>query len=171
MLDLTDRVTAESAEQGLLGIALHPDFATNRRLFVYFTDLAGDVELVEYRAGMPGEPFDPASAQTLLTIREPNPYHNGGQVAFGPDGYLYIGVGDGGLLENGWRDGRDPSSLLGKILRIDVSTPGSYAIPQDNPFADDPSARPEVWALGLRNPWRFSFDPVGQGYGSATSAR
>jgi glucose/arabinose dehydrogenase len=162
VLDLTDLVTSEALEQGLLGIALHPDFETNGRAFLYYTSRDGTMVLAEYR-------LDPATGQAtadepriLLSIPDPNPFHNGGQLAFGPDGYLYIGIGDGGLLEGGWRDGRDPASLLGKILRIDVDSqpPSSaaYVIPPDNPYVGQADAMPEIWARGLRNPWRFSFD-------------
>jgi glucose/arabinose dehydrogenase len=162
VLDLRHMVTHDSLEQGLLGLALHPEFETNGRAFVFLTGREADTVLAEYR-------LDPATGQAsdeapriLLSIPDPNPFHNGGQLAFGPDGYLYVGIGDGGLLEGGWRDGRDPASLLGKILRIDVDHPSSegaaYAIPPDNPYVDDPSSQPEIWARGLRNPWRFSFD-------------
>lgn len=162
VVDLTDEVLSDGAEQGLLGIALHPGFAENRRVFIWFIDVRERHVLEEFRLTDDGRLLDDGSRRELLTIPDPNPYHNGGQLAFGPDGMLYVGVGDGGLLENGWRDGQDPASLLGKILRLDVDgatrSETAYAIPPDNPFLDDPEARPEVWAVGLRNPWRFSFD-------------
>lgn len=166
LLDVRDAVGAEGLEQGLLGIALHPDFSRNGRLFLWLTDRASRMVLVELRMLADGSSADPTSAREILAIPDPDPYHNGGQLLFGPDGRLYVGVGDGGLLEAGFRDGRDPASLLGKILRIDVDTPHDdglgYAIPSDNPYRGVAGARPEVWAIGLRNPWRFSYDaPTG----------
>jgi glucose/arabinose dehydrogenase len=166
LLDLRDLVTDESLEQGLLGIALHPDFEANGRAFLYYTSSDGNMVLAEYRLDPVTGQAAGQAARIILSIPDPNPFHNGGQLAFGPDGYLYIGIGDGGLLEGGWRDGQDPASLLGKILRIDVDAEPTldapYAIPPGNPYADDPGARPEIWARGLRNPWRFSFDePTG----------
>lgn len=166
LLDLTGEVAAGGLEQGLLGIALHPDFAHNGRLFLYLTDRASRMVLLEFRMDRDGSSVDPASRREILAIPDPDPFHNGGQLAFGPDGLLYVGIGDGGLLEGGFRDGRDPASLLGKILRLDVDSsadPGlAYAIPPDNPYVDVAGARPEVWAIGLRNPWRFAFDdPTG----------
>ena len=162
LLDLTAEVDADEPEQGLLGIALHPDFADNGRLFLYLTDRAGRMVLVEFRMAADGSSVDPGSMREVLAIPDPDPYHNGGQLAFGPDGRLYVGVGDGGLLENGFRDGRDPGSLLGKILRLDVDAPTqsglAYAVPPDNPFLGVAGGRGEVWAIGLRNPWRFAFD-------------
>jgi glucose/arabinose dehydrogenase len=162
LLDLRDLVTDESLEQGLLGIALHPDFEANGRAFLYYTSSDGNMVLAEYRLDPVTGQAAGQAARIILSIPDPNPFHNGGQLAFGPDGYLYIGIGDGGLLEGGWRDGQDPASLLGKILRIDVDAQSAldapYAIPPDNPYVDDGSARPEIWARGLRNPWRFSFD-------------
>jgi glucose/arabinose dehydrogenase len=162
LLDLTAEVSADELEQGLLGIALHPDFAANGRLFLYLTDRASRMVVLEYRMAADGAVVDPTTRREILAIRDPDPFHNGGQLAFGPDGRLYVGVGDGGLLENGFRDGRDPASLLGKILRLDVDAPPddglAYAIPPDNPYLGVAGARPEVWAVGLRNPWRFAFD-------------
>jgi glucose/arabinose dehydrogenase len=163
VLDLTDDVLSDGAEQGLLGIALHPGFADNRRAFIWYTDVRERHVLEEVRLSEDGRAAIDGSRRDVLTIPDPAPDHNGGQLAFGPDGMLYVGVGDGGLMDDGWRDGRDPASLLGKILRLDVDAeagPGgpAYVVPPDNPFLDDPEARPEVWALGLRNPWRFAFD-------------
>ncbi|HET6746046.1 MAG TPA: PQQ-dependent sugar dehydrogenase [Candidatus Limnocylindria bacterium] len=155
LLDLRDLVLADGLEQGLLGIALHPGFEENGRVFLYYTSIADEMVLAEYALGAP-------QGRILLSIPDPNPFHNGGQLAFGPDGHLYVGVGDGGLLPDGWRDGRDPASLLGKILRLDVDSPPAtgleYAIPADNPYVAVAGARPELWAIGLRNPWRFAFD-------------
>lgn len=163
MLDLTDVVESKALEQGLLGIVLDPAFPQNGRLFLWLTDRLSRMVLLEYHMAAERSVVDPDSRHEILAIPDPDPFHNGGQLAFGPDGYLYIGVGDGGLLPNGWRDGRDPGSLLGKILRIDVSSPPdpglAYAIPTDNPYVGVAGARPEVWVIGLRNPWRFAFDP------------
>ncbi len=167
LLDLTEMIESAAPEQGLLGIALDPAFPDNGRLFLYLTDRQSRMVLLEYQMGPDRSVVDPDSRREVLAIPDPNPFHNGGQLAFGPDGYLYIGVGDGGLLPNGWRDGRDPGSLLGKILRIDVNAPPdpglAYAIPADNPYVGVAGARAEVWSIGLRNPWRFAFDaPSGE---------
>jgi glucose/arabinose dehydrogenase len=161
-LDISSSVTS-GGERGLLGLAFHPDYAANGRFYVDYTDRNGDTQVVEYTAR--DGTAERATARGLLSVRQPAANHNGGQLAFGPDGYLYIGLGDGG---GGDPDGnsRNPDALLAKILRIDVDAPPAdglrYAIPATNPFAADgvrPGAgAPEVWALGLRNPWRFSFD-------------
>jgi glucose/arabinose dehydrogenase len=162
VLDLTDEVEADALEQGLLGIALHPDFPHDRRLFLYETDRAGRMVLLEFAISADLSSVDVVSRREIIAIPDPDPFHNGGQLVFGPDGRLYLGIGDGGLLKDGWRDGRDPGSLLGKILRLDVNgtpDPGlGYAIPIDNPYIGVAGARGEVWAIGLRNPWRFSID-------------
>lgn len=159
-LDLSDEV-AVGGEQGLLGMALHPDFGENGRVFVNYTNIEGDTIVAEYVAP-PDASADPASARQLLFIDQPHEFHNGGGLAFGPDGYLYIGVGDGGWPNDVIGTGQDTGSLFGTILRIDVdATSGDlpYAIPPDNPFAAG-GGRPEIWDFGLRNPWRFSFDPA-----------
>jgi len=165
-VNLSDRIVAEW-EQGLLGLAFHPDFAANGRLFVDYTRRGdGALVLSELAASRDRASADPASERVLLTIAHPSPFHNGGQLAFGPDGYLYIGVGDGGGEGDPLGSGQNLETLLGKILRIDVDgepAPGApYAIPRNNPYAPDgiaPGAGlPEIWAFGLRNPWRFSFD-------------
>lgn len=152
-LDITDRVS-DGNEQGLLGLALAPDFAATGRFYVNYTDLTGDTQIVGYesREGV----ADAASARPVLSIGQPNANHNGGWIAFGPDELLYIGMGDGGGA--GDRDGnaQNPDRLLGKILRIDPAGE-PYAIPAGNPFADG-GGRPEIFMLGLRNPWRNSFD-------------
>jgi glucose/arabinose dehydrogenase len=162
MLDLTAVVESDALEQGLLGIVLDPTFPESGRLFLYLTDRRSRMVLLEYHMDPERLVVDPDSGREILAIPDPDPFHNGGQLAFGPDAYLYIGIGDGGLLPNGWRDGRDPGSLLGKILRIDVNAPPdpglAYAIPADNPYLGVAGARGEVWAIGLRNPWRFAFD-------------
>ncbi len=154
VLDLAGRVSTGS-EQGLLGLAFSPD---GRFLYVDLTDPAGDTRVLEYR--LAGDRIDPDSEREVLRVDQPYANHNGGQLAFGPDGFLYIGLGDGGSA--GDPEGRAQSldTLLGKILRISPRPADGrpYGIPPDNPFVDTPGARPEIWAYGLRNPWRFSFD-------------
>ncbi|HET6745884.1 MAG TPA: PQQ-dependent sugar dehydrogenase [Candidatus Limnocylindria bacterium] len=168
-VDLSNRLVA-GAERGLLGVTFHPDFETNRRLFVHYSR-AGDGATVvsELRATADLASADPGSERILLTVTQPFANHNGGQIAFGPDGYLYIGLGDGGSGGDPLGNGQNPNVLLGKILRIDVDGEPqgrrAYALPPDNPYgvdgADPGAGLPEIWALGLRNPWRFSFDPEG----------
>jgi len=146
-------------ERGLLGLAFHPQYATNGFFYVDYTNTSGDLVLARYAVSS-----DTNLAQTsgtiLLTIPKPFANHNGGQLAFGPDGYLYIGVGDGGGAGDLANNAQNLGSLLGKILRIDVDGAAPYAIPAANPFVGVPGARPEIWAFGVRNPWRFSFDRV-----------
>lgn len=161
ILDLAGRI-ATDGERGLLGLAFHPDYQTNGRLFVHYTRLSdGAVIVSEFSSTPDGAALDPASERVLLSVAHPTAYHNGGQLAFGPDGYLYVGIGDGGGLGDSLGNAQDPAILLGKVLRIDVDgghEPGTgYAIPPDNPFASGGGA-PEVYLVGLRNPWRFSFD-------------
>jgi glucose/arabinose dehydrogenase len=159
-LDLT-ALTDGGGEQGLLGLAFHPDYASNGRFFVNYTDLAGDTVVAEYRVSTDPERADSSSAHVLLAIDQPFSNHNGGHVVFGPDGYLYIGMGDGGSGGDPQGNGQRLDTLLGKLLRIDVDARRAgapYGIPADNPFTDRSDARPEIWAFGLRNPWRFSFD-------------
>ena len=158
-LDLTSRVGSSANEQGLLGIALHPDFAANGFLYLNYTNLEGNTVVSRFLAptGTDGR-ADPGSEKILITIAQPYANHNGGSLAFGPDGYLYIGMGDGGSGGDPQGNGQNLTALLGKILRIDVDGGDPYAIPADNPFADGQSGRPEIWAYGLRNPWRLSFD-------------
>ena len=166
--DLSDRVVA-GGERGLLGLAFHPDYQHNRRLFVDYTRAGaggdeGDTVIAELRASPDGTTMDAASERILLTVDQPAANHNGGQLAFGPDGYLYIGFGDGGGGGDQFGNGQRTDALLGSILRIDVTAEPAdgkpYAIPPDNPFAAGGGA-PEVWAKGVRNPWRFSFDLPG----------
>jgi hypothetical protein len=163
-LDLSSLV-AYSGERGLLSMAFHPSYATNGQFYVYYTGPSGTITIARYRVSS-GNPnvADPASAQILLSIPHATySNHNGGLVAFGPDGYLYIGTGDGGGGGDPLGNGRDSTKLLGKILRIDVNGAAPYAIPPTNPFFGRPPAAPEVWAYGLRNPWRFAFDRGGGG--------
>jgi len=157
-LDLRDRVSSKANEQGLLGLAFHPNHRRNGRFFVNYNRLDdGATVLAEYRRES-GSLHVPAETERILMV-VPQPYanHNGGMVAFGPDGYLYIGRGDGGSRGDPQNRAQNPNEWLGKILRIDVNRDTPYAIPADNPFAKG-GGRPEVFALGIRNPWRFSFD-------------
>jgi len=160
-LDIRDQVTA-GGEQGLLSIAFAPDYAQSGLLYVYFTDDAGDQRIVEYRR-RDAEHADPGSARLVLRMADSEDNHNGGLLLFGPDGLLYVGTGDGG--GGGDQHGRrgnaqNLGSLLGKILRIDPRAGGGrpYQVPEDNPFVGRSGARGEIYAYGLRNPWRFSFD-------------
>lgn len=156
-LDVADRVTS-GGEQGLLGLAFHPDWPEDPRVFVDYTDQAGDSVLSVFRSDEGGGAVDGASEQVLLKVEQPYSNHNGGMLAFGPDGMLYWALGDGGSGGDPHRHGQDRSTLLGSILRLDVGGDEGYAIPDDNPFVDDDRARGEIWVYGLRNPWRFSFD-------------
>ncbi|HSL82988.1 MAG TPA: PQQ-dependent sugar dehydrogenase, partial [Thermoanaerobaculia bacterium] len=160
-LDLRGRISC-CGERGLLGLAFHPRYPGDPRLFVYFTDPAGNSRLVEYRVSADPDRADPASERTLLAVGQPFPNHNGGQLAFGPDGYLYVALGDGGSGGDPHDNAQSLTTLLGKILRLDVdrADPGlPYAVPPDNPtWPGVPFARREIWAYGLRNPWRFGFD-------------
>jgi len=151
-----DPLVMSGGEQGLLSMAFAPDYATSRKFYVYYTGNDGNNHVAEFqRADL--DRADPATARGVISFPHPTfSNHNGGQLQFGPDGYLYIGTGDGGSGNDPPNNGQNRESLLGKLLRIDPSDPTGYAIPPDNPFAG--SARPEVWSYGLRNPWRFSFD-------------
>jgi len=155
-LDISAKVQA-GGEQGLLGLAFDPDYPRKRRFFVNYTNLAGDTIVARYRVSdRPGR-ADPSSERVLLEIAQPFSNHNGGHLAFGPDGYLYVATGDGGSAGDPQGNGQSLDTLLGKLLRIDVSGRG-YEVPSDNPTVGRDDARPEIWAYGLRNPWRFSFD-------------
>ncbi|KAA3642970.1 MAG: glucose dehydrogenase [Chloroflexi bacterium] len=151
-LDITERVNDGSNEQGLLGLAFHPRFAENGFFFVNYSDARGDTVIARYRVSADPNLADPGTETRLLQVRQPYANHNGGGLAFGPDGYLYIGLGDGGLANDPDGNAQSLDTLLGKLLRLDVDNGEPYAIPTDNPFGD------EIWAYGLRNPWRFSFD-------------
>ncbi len=158
--DLRDRVNSEDLEQGLLGIALHPDFPEVPELYVSYTGVGGrsTISAFTVRAGR----VDPDSERIILTQDQPYGNHNGGHIAFGPDGYLYIGFGDGGYGDDPHGNGQNTGNWLGAMLRIDVGQ-SPYGIPADNPFSDSPacgaaSSCPEIWAWGFRNPWRWSFD-------------
>lgn len=146
-------------ERGLLGLAFDPDFAENGHFFIDYTGQNGETILARYTvsADDPNQ-ADPDSAEIILTVDQPYANHNGGYIAFGPDGYLYISLGDGGSADDPLGNGQNLSTLLGTILRIDVHGDAPYAIPADNPFVNTDNAQPEIWAYGLRNVWRFGFD-------------
>ncbi|HKN86926.1 MAG TPA: PQQ-dependent sugar dehydrogenase [Nitrospiraceae bacterium] len=163
-LDLRDRV-AMGYEMGLLGLAFHPQFPEVPRLFVNYTTKTAlhgiRTKIAEFRLGKDSNAVDRDSERILLDIAQPYPNHKGGHLTFGPDGFLYIGLGDGGSGNDPHDNAQHLDTLLGKMLRIDVDGQQDrlpYRIPPDNPFVADKSARPEIWAYGLRNPWRYSFD-------------
>jgi glucose/arabinose dehydrogenase len=160
-LDISNRISC-CGERGLIGLAFHPQYAFNGRFFVRYTDRSGDLRVSEFHAGAGADVADPASEKVLMTIPHPTyANHNGGRIQFGPDGYLYIGTGDGGSGGDPNDHGQSLGTWLGKMLRIDVDhTSGSlpYAIPASNPFVGLGGALPEIWAYGLRNPYSFSFD-------------
>ncbi|CAN5267494.1 PQQ-dependent sugar dehydrogenase [soil metagenome] len=167
VLDISDRVIGEG-ERGLLGLALHPDWPQEERAFIHYSAREGDGDTVvsEFTGSADGPPtLDAGSERMLFRVDQPYANHNGGQLAFGPDGYLWIGLGDGGSGGDPEGNGQDPATLLGSILRLnvdDIPDDGNdaigYGIPDDNPFADGDGGAPEVYLYGLRNPWRFSFD-------------
>ncbi|GAB4531508.1 MAG: PQQ-dependent sugar dehydrogenase [Anaerolineae bacterium] len=182
-LDIASRVGDQEGEQGLLSVAFPPDYASQGIFYVDYTDNSGDTVVARYRLTSNPDVADPDSEEIILRIEQPYPNHNGGQLAFGPnDGYLYIATGDGGSGGDPDNNAQNPASLLGKLLRIDVgpsqaissnhrlylpiifagegpaNNNTSYRIPEDNPYVNTPGYRGEVWSLGLRNPWRFSFD-------------
>ena len=159
-LNITDRVNSRNTEQGLLGLAFHPDFKNNG--FIYVNYIANGVNRTVVSrfnlvAGNPDR-IDSSSEKVLMIINQPFSNHNGGCIHFGRDGYLYIAQGDGGSARDPMGNGQNRKTMLAKMLRIDVNSTGIYGIPPDNPFAKDTSYLPEIWALGLRNPWRWSFD-------------
>lgn len=147
------------SERGLLSIAFDPDFETNRVFYISYTDRQGDsaVARMETNRVNPNH-ADHTSMETILAQHQPYYDHNGGQIAFGPDGYLYVGFGDGGSIDDPEINAQNTATILGKMLRIDVRGHETYVVPPDNPFVADPAYRPEIWAVGYRNPWRFSFD-------------
>ncbi len=157
-LDIRDRVGSQGFEQGLLGLAFHPQFRENGSYFVNYTDRQGDTVISRFSVDLrdPNK-TDQATEKILLKVSQPYANHNGGMLAFGPDGFLYIGLGDGGSAGDPQGNGQSLDSLLGKILRLDIDQGDPYAIPADNPKLQG-QALEEIWAYGLRNPWRFSFD-------------
>jgi len=157
-LTITARVSC-CGERGLLGLAFPPGFASKQYFYVNYTNTNGNTVISRFRLTSNPNVADPNSEQIVLTIAQPFSNHNGGQLQFGPDGYLYIGMGDGGSSGDPQNRAQNPAELLGKILRIDSeSNLTQYQIPPTNPFVGNSAYRPEIWAMGLRNPWRFSFD-------------
>lgn len=158
-LNISARVNSQASERGLLGLAFHPDYAENGYFYVNYTNSGGDTRISRFSA-LPGEPnrANAGSELILLEVAQPFANHNAGDLNFGPDGYLYFGLGDGGSANDPGDRAQNRQTLLGKMLRIDVDNGNPYGIPEDNPFADDDFTLDEIWALGLRNPWRFSFD-------------
>jgi len=161
-LDIQSIVNA-GGERGLLGLAFHPEYQTNGRFFVHYSNSSGDTQISEFSVSTSNPDIaDPNSEVMLLTVSQPFSNHNGGTIAFGPqDGYLYIGLGDGGGGGDTNNNAQNPTLLIGKLLRIDIDTQSggnNYGIPSDNPFMGDPNTRDEIWATGLRNPFRFTMD-------------
>jgi len=163
-LDIRQRVSTRGNEEGLLGLAFHPRYESNGHFYVCYSAASPRRSVVSRYSVSQSDPAaaDPDSELVILEVPQPFSNHNGGQILFGPDGYLYIGLGDGGSRADPRGNGQNTTTLLGAILRIDVDSPSpgaNYGIPPDNPFADGQGvARREIWAYGLRNPWRFSFD-------------
>lgn len=172
-LDIRDRVNADCNECGLLSIAFPPGFENDGYFFVYYTatenvadpepsdegkESGNDTVVARFRLGADANQADLESEERILLRNQPYENHNGGLITFGPDGYLYVGLGDGGSSNDPLNNAQDPSTLLGKLLRLEVGATGTYTVPANNPFVDSPTHRPEIWATGLRNPWRYSFD-------------
>lgn len=153
-LNIEDRVNDSSNEMGLLGLAFHPNYVRNGYFYVNYTGAGGDTFISRFQVTDNPYLADPASEVNLLRISQPFPNHNGGTLQFGPDGFLYAGLGDGGAAGDPFGNAQNTNTLLGKILRLDVDSAEPYVIPADNPFGN------EIWAYGLRNPWRMAFDPV-----------
>lgn len=165
-LDLTDRVGSGGSEQGLFSIAFPPESHMGTYVYASYTDLDGNSVISRFDIAEGGLSADPASERVVLTQEQPYRNHNGGLIVFGPDGMLYIGFGDGGSQGDPNGNAQRLDTWLGKILRINVDPEGfgedaGYVVPVDNPFVGNPDAQPEIWMLGLRNPWRFAFDPAG----------
>ena len=156
-LNISDRITF-GGERGLLGLAFHPNFANNRLFYVNYTDRFGDTKISVFTANEDLQTADADSERIILTVEQTFGNHNGGGLKFGTDGFLYIGLGDGGSAGDPLNSAQDPQSLLGKMLRISVDGTENYTIPPDNPFVGNPAVRDEIWTIGLRNPWRYSFD-------------
>lgn len=152
-LDLSAKVSGGS-EQGLLSMAFHPDYASNGLFYVDYTDDDGDTRIERYAVSADPDVADGGSAKLILTVPQPASNHNGGHILFGPDGMLYVALGDGGGAGDPFNNGQNAGTLLGSLLRLDVDGGDPYAIPSDNPFGS------EIWAVGLRNPWRIAFDAV-----------
>jgi glucose/arabinose dehydrogenase len=158
-LDISAKVST-GGEQGLLGLAFDPQYASNGRFVVHYTDVAGDTQVSWFRVSPDPNVADPASELSIMSADQPFANHNGGQVLFGLDGYLYVMLGDGGASGDPGNRAQSLADLLGSILRIQPLEAGGYSVPADNPFAGTPDALPEIWSYGLRNPWRVEFDPA-----------
>jgi glucose/arabinose dehydrogenase len=156
-LDISARVRS-GGEQGLLGLAFHPQYRENGLFYVHYSDKKGDTVISRFKVSENPDRANGDSEEIIMTAEQPYSNHNGGQIAFGPDGYLYIGLGDGGSGGDPLGNGQNTDTLLGAILRIDVDGENTYNIPAGNPFKEPENGRPEIWTFGLRNPWRFSFD-------------
>jgi len=159
-LDIVVRVTSQGNEQGLLGLAFHPQYAENGRFLINYTDRNGDTVVSGWSVSPDPNRAEAGSETLILGVDQPAANHNGGHLVFGPDGYLYVGLGDGGGAGDRYGNGQNGETLLGAMLRLDVDGAQPYAIPDDNPFLDEPAVRDEIWAMGLRNPWRYSFDTL-----------
>jgi len=157
-LDMSSRIRSSGSEQGLLGLAFHPRYAENGRFFVGYTDPQGKDTVERYQVSSDPDRADPATGVKLLWIDDPAQNHNGGMVLFGPDGKLWLGFGDGGGSGDTYKNGQNKQTLLGKMLRLDVDSGEPYGIPTDNPYVGSTEYRPEIWSMGMRNPWRYSFD-------------
>ena len=155
--DIVRNVSGQG-EQGLLGLAFHPNYTENGFFFVNYTGNDGNTIVERYSVTDDENIADPTTGKMIIQVYQPAANHNGGCIQFGPDGYLYIGMGDGGSADDPWNNSQNRQELLGKMLRIDIDTDEPYLIPEDNPFASDDFTLDEIWAIGLRNPWRFSFD-------------
>ncbi len=156
-LDITSLVSTGS-EQGLLGLAFHPRYGTNGRFVVDYTDLSGNTQVVTYQVSANADVANAASARVVLSVTQPYANHNGGNVVFGPDGMLFVGMGDGGSSGDPQGHAQNANDLLGSLLRLQINDDGSMQVPADNPFVGVAGKRPELWDIGLRNPWRFSFN-------------
>ncbi len=158
-LDASSLVTSRGSEQGLLSIAFHPKFSENGYLFIFYTAKNGDNTLARLTVTPPyASQTNLQTLEVLIAQEDPASNHNGGMLAFGYDGYLYLGIGDGGSGGDPWNNAQNLENFLGKTLRIDVNDSRGYSIPKDNPFVGQDNTLPEIWAYGLRNPWRHSFD-------------
>lgn len=156
-LDVSAKASS-GGERGLLGLAFHPDYQNNGLFYINYTNTAGDTVIERYQVSANPDVADANSGFQILFVDQPFSNHNGGMIAFGPDGYLYIGMGDGGSSGDPGNRAQNGQELLGKMLRLDVDGGSPYAIPVDNPFVNDPNVRDEIWATGVRNPWRWNFD-------------